>query len=224
MSLDRKRRVAPRPGDYAPFWDLVAALGESGPFRLACLEESRWVRVIDALGRPLGVGLGSFDAFTWAGTVYLTRRLIGSRAGYLVLRHEAVHLLDQRRLGLAPFIIAYLLLPLPLGLSSRALLEWRGYRETLRAYAERDFRLARRRAEGIVKMFTSGRYLYMWPFGGMVRRWIEGELLRLGRSGGRPPRGLEELGRLTARAPQSETGTELRGPGSILEQPDSSPE
>lgn len=202
---------------YAPFRTLTRALGRIIPFRLAVLEDSRWVRLLDALGRPLGVRLTGFDAFTWNGTVYLARRLLDTRAGYLVLRHEAVHLLDQRRLGLAPFLICYLLLPLPLGLTLRALFEWRGYRETLRAYRERDPKLARRRAASVARQFTTGRYLYMWVFGRSIRRWIRRELARLERTNGRPPRGLEALAELSRLAPQGERGLEVPGPDSIID-------
>jgi hypothetical protein len=202
---------------YAPFRALTRALGGTAPFRLAVLEESRWVRYLDALGRPLGVRLTGFDAFTWNGTVYLARRLLDTRAGYLVLRHEAVHLLDQRRLGLAPFLIGYLLLPLPLGLTLRALFEWRGYRETLRAYRERDPKLARRRAASIARQFTSGRYLHMWFFGRGVRRWIDRELDRLEQTDGRAPRGLQALDELSRQAPQGEGGLEVPGPDSIID-------
>ncbi|MBD3400717.1 MAG: hypothetical protein GF399_10360 [Candidatus Coatesbacteria bacterium] len=207
----------PRSGDYAPFWRLAAALTEVRVFRLRIMGRSGWIKLLDTLGKPLGVELSGFDAFTWNGTVHLAERLFGTRAGYLVLRHEAVHLLDQQRLGPLPFIIAYLLLPLPAVITLRALFEWRGYRETLRAYRERSPKLARRRAEKLVRQFASGRYLFMWPFRRAVEGWIERELARLESSGGRAPRGLEELERLTAAAPQGEGGDSLPGPPSIID-------
>jgi len=193
----------PREGDRPPFWRLAEALAGLGPLRLCVLEKNRFARAMDVIGRPFGLGLTGFDAFTWAGTVYLAERLFGTRTGYLILRHEAVHLVDQRRVGLFPFILSYILL-LPAGVTLRALWEWRAYRETLRAYFERGAVPARRRAEGIKKQFTGKTYLYMWPFGGMVQRWIQRELVRLERAGGRCRPGMERLDRAFKTAPQAE--------------------
>jgi hypothetical protein len=195
----------PREGDWPTFWRLAEALAGLGPLRLCVLEKNRFARAMDVLGKPFGLGLTGFDAFTWAGTVYLAERLFGTRTGYLILRHEAVHLADQRRVGLFPFILSYILL-LPAGPTLRALWEWRAYRETLRAYFERGAELARRRAEGILGQFTGKRYVFMWPLGGMVRRWIRREIERLERTGGRVYPGMERLDRAFKLAPQAETG------------------
>jgi hypothetical protein len=206
----------PREGDWPPFWRLVEALAGLGPLRLAVLEKNRFARAVDVLGRPFGLGLTGFDAFTWAGTVFLAERLFGTRTGYLILRHEAVHLVDQRRVGLVPFILSYLLL-LPAGLTLRALWEWRAYRETLRAYFERGAEPARRRAAGIRRQFTGKTYLFMWPFGGLVRRWIERELARLERTGGKCYPGMERLDRAFAAAPQAERGETPPGQRTIFD-------
>ncbi len=206
----------PRESDWPPFWKLVEAVAELGPLRLRVLEKSRFARTLDILGRPFGLGLTGFDAFTWAGTVYLAERMFGNRSGYLLLRHEAAHLADQRRVGLIPFILSYLLF-LPMGITWRALWEWRGYRETLRAYWERGPRLAGKRAANILREFAGKRYLYMWPFEGMVERWIERELKRLDRTGGRCYPGMERLDRAFKKAPQSERGERFPGPRSIID-------
>ncbi|MCK4594776.1 hypothetical protein KAU45_09765 [bacterium] len=191
-------------------------MAKLGPLRLAVLEKSRFARAIDTLGRPFSLGLTGFDAFTWAGTVYLAERMFGNRSGYLLLRHEAVHLTDQRRVGLVPFILSYLIL-LPFGVTSRALWEWRGYRETLRAYWERGSKLAGKRAGNVLREFAGKRYLFMWPFKGMVERWIGRELKRLDRTGGRAYPGMERLGEAFAKAPQSEKGKAALGPPTILD-------
>src|SRR5579883_1984220 len=92
----------------------------------------------------------------------------------LVLRHQRVHLRQFRRFGLAPLALAYLLLPLPLGLAwCRMRLERDAYAESVRAAAERwgfahvcdaAFR------DRILAMFTSGAYGWMWPFPSSLRR------------------------------------------------------
>jgi len=206
----------PREGDWPTFWRLVEALAGLGPLRLAVLEKNRFARAMDILGKPFGLGLTGFDAYSWAGTVYLAERLFGTRTGYLILRHEAVHIVDQRRVGLVPFILSYILF-LPAGPTLRAMWEWRGYRETLRASFERGAELARRRATGIEKQFTGKRYVFMWPFGGMARRWIRRELERLERSGGKCHPGMERLDRVFEKAPQAERGETITAPRSIID-------
>ena len=206
----------PREGDWPPFWRLVEALAGLGPLRLAVLEKNRFARAMDVLGKPFGLGLTGFDAYSWSGTVYLSERLFGNRTGYFILRHEAVHIVDQRRVGLFPFILSYILL-LPAGLTLRALWEWRGYRETLRAHFERGAESGRRRAAGIKNQFTGKRYVFMWPFGGMVERWIERELERLERTGGKCYPGMERLAKTFAEAPQAERGETAPGQSSIVD-------
>ncbi len=172
--------------------ELLSRLRRRCPVRVCVLEDSPGARILDRLLRPFGISFFSFAAFTWAGTIYLSRRLFNTAGGYKVLRHEAVHLLDQHRLGLPPFIIGYLLL-LPVGLTIRAYFEWRGYRETLRAWWEDSPMKAHRRGERLVGQFTSRRYGFMWLPAGMVRRRVERELTRLEQTNGQPWQGLELL-------------------------------
>ncbi|MCD4733660.1 hypothetical protein K8R78_05425 [bacterium] len=177
---------------HKAFLELLSRLRRRCPVRVCVLEESPGARLLHRLLLPLGISFLSFAAFTWAGTIYLSRRLFNTAGGYKVLRHEAVHLLDQHRLGLLPFIIGYLLL-LPFGLTIRAYFEWRGYRETLRAWWEDSPPKARRRGERLVGQFTSRRYGFMWLPAGMVRRWVERELARIEQTDGRACPGLELL-------------------------------
>jgi hypothetical protein len=94
---------------------------------------------------------------------------------YATLRHEVVHLRQFRRWGLIPMAIAYLLLPLPLGLAwCRMRLEREAYEETLRVHHELgtlagDGELR----EHVIRQFTSGSYGWMWPFPGAVARWYD---------------------------------------------------
>ncbi len=93
----------------------------------------------------------------------------------IVLRHERVHLVQRRRLGMLPFAFLYLIPWFPLGLAyGRACLEWEAYRETLRATAElRGLEAARSTAlrERIVSRFIDGSYGWMWPFRRRVEDW-----------------------------------------------------
>ncbi|HSN98423.1 MAG TPA: hypothetical protein VLS89_08995 [Candidatus Nanopelagicales bacterium] len=93
-----------------------------------------------------------------------------------ILRHELVHVAQFERYGWALMIVLYGVLPLPVGLAwFRARFEWEAYVETLRAVAESEGMEAARSPaleEEIVRRFTGPDYAWMWPFPGMVRRWI----------------------------------------------------
>ena len=102
---------------------------------------------------------------------------------YVILRHEAVHMRQQQRLGLGkvwlgmlPFLFAYLLLPLPVGLAwCRYQWEREAFIEQMQVEAEElgaNGLLARR--EHYVRQFTGkGAYWWCWPFRRSVERWVD---------------------------------------------------
>jgi len=98
----------------------------------------------------------------------------------IVLRHERIHLRQQRRYGRLLMAFLYLVPFFPVGLAyGRARLEWEAYEETLRATAEyrgldavHDPALRRQ----LIARFTGGDYGYMWPFAGQVNRWLDRSL------------------------------------------------
>lgn len=102
---------------------------------------------------------------------------------YITLRHEAVHLRQFRRWTLPGMAVAYLLLPLPMGLAwFRARLEQEAYAETIRATAE-VWGVAQARDEGfrerIIRQFLGPSYGWMWPFRKSLERWYDGILATL---------------------------------------------
>ncbi len=163
--------------------------------------ESGLCRLIDKALRALT--FGKQDRFMSSYTTTLGRRIYvpddwryyPAVERYLILRHEAVHVRQFRRLTWPGMVLVYLLLPLPVGFAAgRAWLEWQGYRETIVATwqvkgpeAARDPRLA----EHIVQRFTGADYAWMWLPGGMVRRAIAKTLRRLEE---RPPPALPGVG------------------------------
>jgi hypothetical protein len=102
------------------------------------------------------------------------------------LLHELVHVRQFRRYGFVPMSIAYLLLPLPLGLSwCRMRLEREAYEETIRCAFARGGRAATDAIRArVVEQFTSGAYGWMWPFPRRVERWFDALVERL--EGARP--------------------------------------
>lgn len=169
---------------------LVAEIEREFPgFRIVRKRDSRLHRAIDLALRV--VSLGKIDAYldgyytTLGRTVYVTddwdRRTADAR--YQVLRHERVHIRQFHRYTPVGMAIAYLLLPLPLGLAyCRARLEMAAYAESIRAACEVGG-LARVQdpayREGIVEQFIGPAYGWMWPFRAAVERWYDGVVASL---------------------------------------------
>lgn len=94
---------------------------------------------------------------------------------YATLRHELVHVRQFQRYGLVLMAIAYLFLPLPIGLAwCRYRLEREAYEESMRAAFETGGAAA---LDGIrdhvIEQFVSPAYAWMWPFRGAVSRWYD---------------------------------------------------
>jgi hypothetical protein len=98
------------------------------------------------------------------------------------LHHERVHVRQFQRYGLVPMAVAYLLLPLPLGLAwCRMRLEREAYEESVRVTHRLAGRAAAERMRPhVIRQFTSGSYGWMWPFPRALARWYDTLLGRLG--------------------------------------------
>ena len=92
-----------------------------------------------------------------------------------ILRHELVHVAQFERWGLVPMALAYVLLPLPIGLAwCRMRLEREAYEESLRAAYENGGRPAvEAMRTAIISRFTSADYLWMWPCPRALARWFD---------------------------------------------------
>ena len=137
-------------------------------------------RAIDRLLRLVTLGAQSayLEAYvtTFWHTIYVPpdwdARPIEER--WATLRHELVHVRQFERWGVV-MAVAYLLLPLPLGLAwCRMRFERAAYEETLRAWHALGGRAACERLRPhVIRQFTSGAYGWMWPFPRAVGRWFD---------------------------------------------------
>jgi hypothetical protein len=115
-------------------------------------------------------------------TIYLPRnweaRTTAER--YTTLRHERVHLDQFRRYGFLTMALAYLFLPLPMGISfCRMAIERAAYTETIRALYELGGQAAAQGARThIIDQFTTAAYGWMWPFRRSLERWYDREVAR----------------------------------------------
>ena len=107
--------------------------------------------------------------------VYLRRDRWGTAAGYETLRHDAQHARDMRRFTLVGFGLLYFLLPVPFVVSGRAWLEWRAYRESMRARSELEGAIPDAMVAWVVRTVTGPVYAFAFPFPGLVRGWVERE-------------------------------------------------
>jgi hypothetical protein len=159
---------------------LVAELEAQG-VRLVTKERVWHQRALDRLLRIITFGgqSGYLERYvtTIGRTIYLTpdweRRPLPDR--YATLRHERVHLQQFRRWGLVPMALAYILLPLPVGLAwCRMRFERAAYEESLRVrYSLGGRRAVEEVRQHVISQFTSGSYGWMWPFPRALDRWFD---------------------------------------------------
>jgi hypothetical protein len=95
-----------------------------------------------------------------------------------VLRHERVHLQQQKRYGMLRYSLMYLLWPFPiLWAAGRTKLEMEAYEESLRSYAEYygvAILTSEALREGIIAHFTTGQYGWMCINKKKVEAWYDG--------------------------------------------------
>lgn len=141
-------------------------------FAVCYKNESPLQRFIGKLVYPFCRTYGTNYTTAMSGRVYFPSRAFCERQGaatvYATLRHEAVHLRDARRFPVL-FQLSYLLL-LPAVFTTRAIWEWRAYKETLRVELELYGEIGDRVIEHIARRFTGPDYLFMCPFPRFVRR------------------------------------------------------
>lgn len=161
-------------------WEDVEALGraleeELPRFAVCYKDESGFQRLLGKLLRPFNRTYMTRYTTVMFGRVYFPSRRWREKIGPLGiwerLRHEAVHLRDQRRFPVL-FQVSYLLL-LPSVFTMRAVWEWRAYAETLRALAEAEGAIEDKELDEIERRFVGADYLFMFPFRGFVRRRLE---------------------------------------------------
>lgn len=96
---------------------------------------------------------------------------------FCTLRHEAVHLRQFRKWTLPVMALAYVMLPLPMGLAwFRAHFEKEAYAESIRAAIEVWGRAHVDRPvyrNSIIENFLSASYGWMWPFRRSMERWYD---------------------------------------------------
>ncbi len=101
-----------------------------------------------------------------------------------ILRHERVHLRQQKKYGWFLFGFLYLFAFFPVVFSYyRMKFEKEAYAESIRAHAEyyglKSILDGAYRRQ-IIRHFTTGSYLWMWPFEKSMLRWYHGVVEQVG--------------------------------------------
>ena len=109
-------------------------------------------------------------------TVYMPKAQIGTDSGYVILRHEAVHMRDFKKWWYLQTITYFI--P-PAGPSMKAIWEFRGYMETLRVWHELGWSIDDEHIDWLVSQFTTSAYLWMWPFKASLTQKFKAERDRL---------------------------------------------
>lgn len=94
-----------------------------------------------------------------------------------VIRHERVHLIQQKRYGMFLYIILYLFWPIPIFFAlGRRNIEMEAYAESLRAEAEYFglfFIDQPKNMDRYVSYFTSSSYAWMWINRNSIENWYK---------------------------------------------------
>ena len=95
----------------------------------------------------------------------------------MILRHEAVHMRQAKKYSRPLYYFLYLFFPVPcVWAYFRMKFEMEAYTESIKAYAEyRGTRalLADKEMESrYIEIFTSYKYLWMWPWKGRISEWF----------------------------------------------------
>lgn len=107
-----------------------------------------------------------------------------------LLRHERVHLWQQRRYGMLAYAFLYLFWPVPVLFAARRReFEMEAYAEQMRANSEYfGYAMLEDEAyrDSMIDHFTTGEYCWMWVRRSDVERWYDGvvsSICRVWRSG-----------------------------------------
>lgn len=159
------------------FDDYVVTLKEEFPkFKIVEKEASGFMKFLNFFARLWSPTFLTNITTVVGYTVYMPKWLIGNDSGYIVLRHEAVHMRDLKKWWILQTISYFI--P-PLGPSFKAVWEYRGYKETLRVMHELGYNIDDKTIDWLVSQFTTSAYLWMWPFKSSLTKKFKAELDRL---------------------------------------------
>jgi hypothetical protein len=163
--------MANRFDDYA-----IALQAEFPKFKLVEKETSGLMKFLNFFAKLWMPTFLTNVTTVMGNTVYMPKALIGTDSGYVILRHEAVHMRDFKKWWLLQPISYFIL---PAGPSFKAVWEFRAYKETLRVWHELGWRTDDAAIDWLVSQFTTRTYLWMWPFKASLTQRFKAERDRL---------------------------------------------
>lgn len=156
---------------------------EFSDFKLSPKSESRLMKAINTFLLIISFGKNKtfMDGFitTIGETVYTPSSwdAFPDIVKAVVIRHERMHMRQEKRYTLPLYYALYILIFFPIGLAyGRAKLEMEAYAEGMLAKAEfngLDSIRTPKYKEWIVSQFTTSQYIWMWPFPKTVGGWFD---------------------------------------------------
>lgn len=155
---------------------------EFADFKISPKSGSRWMKFVGSLLTVLSLGKSKdfmqHYITTIGHTVFTSERWddMTDESKIIVLRHERVHMRQQRKYGRFLFSFLYLVPVFPVFLAYwRAKFEKEAYMESIRA--ELEIRGTGRvwspeYQNWLASQFTGPAYLYMWPFKNAIHGWV----------------------------------------------------
>jgi hypothetical protein len=98
----------------------------------------------------------------------------------IILRHELIHLRQQKRYGFLLYCFLYLFIFFPIGLAYfRMKFEKEAYEESIKAFIEiYGKQCTLKFKEEFVKNFVGSAYGWMWPFRESIENWFDDSVER----------------------------------------------
>ncbi len=158
-------------------------LVEFTDFKLVRKFDSTFMQFINIV--LFALSLGFFKEFTSSYTTTIGHTVytcngwdqMSDISRIIVLRHERIHMRQQKRYGRLLYSIIYLIPIFPVFFAlGRAYLEKEAYTESIRA--EIEYRGTSRvwsqeYQTGLCNQFTGPSYLWMWCFPGHIKNWVK---------------------------------------------------
>ncbi len=160
---------------------LADTLEEFLDFRIVPKSESRFMRLLGVLLFFNKQFMTSFVTTIgnrmWVPPNYDDWSDVGKAS---LLRHERVHLRQQRRYGMFRYVLMYLVWPLPFWRAKgRMLLEREAYTESMDAWAQYygiEFLERSNVCDTMIGHFTTGEYGWMWTKRADIEKWYDDAL------------------------------------------------
>ncbi len=170
--------------------EIISKIKEEFPdFELCANEDSKFISLLSFLFKIITLGkinnFASQYTLTLRDKIYTPKRwsTLPDKHKASILRHELIHMKQQKKYTLPVFLFCYFLLPFPFFFSwFRARIEWEAYEESMRFEYEINGTkslLNKEYRNNLVDLFVGPYYGWMWPYRKQVEKWYDDALKKI---------------------------------------------